>query len=968
MKTFIRNIYTRTALCALLAAVAVSCTEEKFGADDPVEYGRPVTVSLSYGAPDMQVQTRALNKDEEGQVNDLFVLFFDAQTDTLVKSEYYDNTRLKSASAGNVHEYGGNVHITISTGKYHIMGIANLAMGEIDHKPLIEQLEEVKNMTDFNALTVRLGNPGSISRVVPALVMGGGYRTGNDSGLAYDKPEVCEITGSGSLQGSIHLRRLDSRIKFVIQNANPTDITQLQLVSWQVINVPISSYLTEQAKNASNVGYDNSLVSNEFDNTIENQSSFEFYMMENKQSAKKEITDSDKSVIPGQEWNPYHERERKKDDKFIYAPDSATYVEIRMRMQLKVHQDNGTTIDRSADVKYTVHLGYCQGETKLEKANDFFSLRNTKYTYTVKVKGVDKIVVEATTDKENQPGAEGLVVDYIGGERIQLDAHYSVFNISLTPKEISTLHYRIKTPFGSYETGTFNADNKDCTWIRFAKTTGKEELVNYTYTCDKEEDAKDDTKWLMTIDDLKKKCGGEGETLQWFTVFVDEYVYADKAPRDYVNKEARELYIYADYESSLDGNSTYVIGKYVIAQRSIQTFYDLDNSNSLLGVEHADETKGYNLDWNVTPVGNNTNESKNWYDRDGWLNVAHGSKNSQNTYGIVGREWDKYAELTKPDKKRHKTFQMKNNEHTRNVCGDEESDERIYYEILWACLSRNRDENRNGKIDADELKWYLPTLFQYQQMYMGSAALATPLFDYASITLSNMKAGNSYHFATSNCLKIFAEQGASSNRPNWGTDNNHGDPLLNKWARNLRCVRNLHRNETGTDTSETGISKQPEQPYVHDAASRTITLTRYNKVCIRTSPISAGGYLSAHDNFDQTVNAPYKKFQYAQKTLSVPNSASNWVQMITSNDFCKEYYEEPDQSDKGSWRIPNQTEMMFIWMAAERPAGTHFITATKYRYNNNPRYCAVDPNVCYVCQLGGGRTYSVRPVRDILDE
>lgn len=957
MKTFIRNIYTRTALCALLAAVAVSCTEEKFGADDPVEYGRPVTVSLSYGAPDMQVQTRALNKDEEGQVNDLFVLFFDAQTDTLVKSEYYDNTRLKSASAGNVHEYGGNVHITISTGKYHIMGIANLAMGEIDHKPLIEQLEEVKNMTDFNALTVRLGNPGSISRVVPALVMGGGYRTGNDSGLAYDEPEVCEITGSGSLQGSIHLRRLDSHIKFVIQNAAPTVITQLQMVSWQVFNVPASSYLTEQAANASNVGYDNSLVSNEFDNSLADQSSFEFYMLENKQKAQ--------TAIPDTVTDYYHERERKKDDKFIYAPDSATYVEIRMRMQLKV-QNNGTTIDRSADVKYTVHLGYCQGNTELEKANDFFSLRNTKYTYTVKVKGVDKIVVEAKKEGEKQPGAEGLVVDYIGGERIQLDAHYSVFNISLTPKEISTLHYRIKTPFGRYETGTFDADNKDCTWIRFAETDNKDELVSYADTRDTQKEAKNENKkWLMTVNELKTLADEGDTTEKWFTVFVDEYVYADKAPRDYVNKEARELYIYADYESSLDGNSTYVIGKYVIAQRSIQTFYD-ESSQSLLGIEHADETKGYNLYWQVTPVGNNTNESKNWYDWDGWRNVAHGSMKSPNTYGIVGKQWADYAELTKPDRKGHKTFQMKPTE-KRNVCGDEESDEQIYYEILWACLSRNRDENRDGKIDADELKWYLPTLFQYQQMYMGSAALATPLFDSASITLSNMKAGNSYHFATSNCLKIFAEQGASSNRPNWGTDNNNGNPLLNKWARNLRCVRNLHGNETGTDTSETGISELPEQPYEHDAASRTITLTRYNNVCIRTSPIYSGGYLSAHDNFDQTVNAPYKKFQYAEKALPVPNSASNWVQMVASNDLCKEYYEKPDQSDKGKWRIPNQTEMMFIWMTGVRPAGTHFITATRYRYNNQARYCAVDPNVCYVCQLGGGRTYSVRPVRDITD-
>ncbi|MCQ5300080.1 hypothetical protein NE644_22010, partial [Blautia wexlerae] len=45
------------------------------------------------------------------------------------------------------------------------------------------------------------------------------------------------------------------------------------------------------------------------------------------------------------------------------------------------------------------------------------------------------------------------------------------------------------------------------------------------------------------------------------------------------------------------------------------------------------------------------------------------------------------------------------------------------------CLSRNRDENGNGKIDLDELKWYLPATDQLASMFLGAKSLPSPLFD-----------------------------------------------------------------------------------------------------------------------------------------------------------------------------------------------------------------------------------------------
>ena len=47
----------------------------------------------------------------------------------------------------------------------------------------------------------------------------------------------------------------------------------------------------------------------------------------------------------------------------------------------------------------------------------------------------------------------------------------------------------------------------------------------------------------------------------------------------------------------------------------------------------------------------------------------------------------------------------------------------FHTDVYRACMSRNRDENGNGRIDADEVKWYLATVDQYKGLWIGEDLL-----------------------------------------------------------------------------------------------------------------------------------------------------------------------------------------------------------------------------------------------------
>ena len=97
-----------------------------------------------------------------------------------------------------------------------------------------------------------------------------------------------------------------------------------------------------------------------------------------------------------------------------------------------------------ADVKYTIHLGdFSDGNF-----NNFDVERDHYYKYTVTVNGVDEIIAEVETNRENQPGAEGVV--FRKGSKVRVDAHYEAVEMNIRRSVLEQgIYIYCKTPFGT---------------------------------------------------------------------------------------------------------------------------------------------------------------------------------------------------------------------------------------------------------------------------------------------------------------------------------------------------------------------------------------------------------------------------------------------------------------------------------------------------------------------------------------
>lgn len=202
------------------------------------------------------------------------------------------------------------------------------------------------------------------------------------------------------------------------------------------------------------------------------------------------------------------------------------------------------------------------------------------------------------------------------------------------------------------------------------------------------------------------------------TAFVDEFYY-ERNPltgeldpdlwRQFVNAIPRELHILSDAEYSRDRRSDVILSSHSIVQRSIQTIYNIyaPDLTSLWGTEHEDEMSAL------------SRKRKN-YDDEGWPwwsgkapsvlynDDENGRINSAGIWGIseTGSDnprWDSFLNYAKPN----------------NV--PELRDDKYYQ--AYSCLTRNRDNNGNGVIDPDELRWYIASINQLVGMWVGNEAL-----------------------------------------------------------------------------------------------------------------------------------------------------------------------------------------------------------------------------------------------------
>lgn len=598
---------------------------------------------------------------------------------------------------------------------------------------------------------------------------------------------------------------------------------------------------------------------------------------------------------------------------------------------------------------------------------NFQTRRNTSYNYTVTVNSVNNIRIEVETSDgeniENQPGASGQIT--IAKEEIAIcDAHYEAKTMTFSAKNFfegttataDDLTWRVKTPFGEgspsighdgedipagldYKWVHFRLNKKDASTKfykdirrRYTNRAFAESSTFRSAADNMESDGSGDpglegyhNDGVMDIVDMVKyiktqvkryaswlenggnyadyKCDFDSENLNdakiCVTVFVDEYYY-DKDPifggssptlwKRFVNKEERAMHILCNSNTSKDLESRATGSVITIQQKPIKSIYNTDESYARLqnawGLEsvdeHADKVFTYNQDGSLNGSGKNNDEFNGLANSVCEWGLASGEASNITTI-MNNVRWDKYL-----------SFEV----------GNELPQLRDGYESLrYICMSRNRDNNGNGVIDRDEIRWYLASVKQLIGMYVGDGVLESSVRIYNRSTADRNSddparwrqhvISSTKYLGGSEPTVIWGEEGIS-------TGDISGSLAEGNTKFTVRCVRNLGI------ANDAPINKTPDDyiQYSKNAdGSYTFECTHINESALRY-------YSSRELDYEDeraTANCLYKKFETAPADQRWTSGA---VSFKILNDEVSKYGSSvyagycPD-----GYRLPSQTEL-----------------------------------------------------------
>ena len=596
--------------------------------------------------------------------------------------------------------------------------------------------------------------------------------------------------------------------------------------------------------------------------------------------------------------------------------------------------------------------------------DNFKTERNHSYTYTVTVNSVNNIRVEVESSDneggsvENQPGATGLVT--IAKEEIALcDAHYVSKTMTFHAKNFYTegggghltctadqLTWKVKTPFcdGSprIENGEDVPEGLDYQWVHFRlnkrdpndgtyysdqrrKYTQRVFASSETYRDAEKQNAEDDgtpglagyhNDGAMNIIDLVKyikkqanlyvdKQNGidvkesdfdsgagdpEGPKIS-VTVFVDEYYY-DAHPltgvksadlwKDFVNKPDRSMHILCDSNTSTDLES-YSTGSVIsIQQHSIQTIFNDDKAETALttawGLEHKDEFPDM-WEWGDNSSAGNSDLFN------GLLNTCKlwGLCNASSTTFNTGLKWSNYMAIEV-------------NNDTPQMIADG-----THNKLRYSCMTRNRDNNGNGVIDRDEIRWYTASIRQLIGIYVGEGVI-TPtsrLYNRSpEWKNSDDKTHWMQHVVSSSYnggeTLVWAEEGIATGP--YGTDNQEGANI----QMSVRCIRNL-----GMDADHP-LSDLP-QDYVQKELNSETGGTVYNMSFVNKGSLRDYTSIELPLHLENSKeNYLYEQFETATEFVDGISSykfqefnelVTNTIAAGGSNPFCPKGYRTPNQRE-----------------------------------------------------------------------
>lgn len=713
---------------------------------------------------------------------------------------------------------------------------------------------------------------------------------------------------------------------------------------------------------------------------------FTFYTLENQQVKKKHATnyhDREKQIKTdsgnsGYEWwtkdgggdKVYHSGNYVNNGKWEYANDLATYVKFDMVLTLNstgIYQATGETVNNAltTDTIFSVHLGDfgSSGSSEENAFDDYSAIRGCFYTYKITIDNSGSVYAEVENDNERQPGQEGYLL-LTNDEIVNADAHYEYHSVSFQYSEDwdpSVFSWYVKTPFGQGEPKKtteivggrtypiYNADGLDYKWVMFGvnepdsadQSKYSDNRIEYPgiseYKPEWKPSSGDPAPKLMDINQLieylfDQKVRKENNEPNDFlsntikvTIFIDEYYYetnpldpsAGADPdlwRQFVNAAPREMHILSDARKSRDKKSDVIMSSHSIIQQSIQTIYNIyaPGLRSLWGTEHKDEIKekvpeGWHYWPDECPLGSaRAGEDSNIGRENGRLNTAYiwdvYSNKSDTGSDRDDREWATYMDFAVDND----TPELKDG----------------FKGMAFSCLTRNRDNNGNRKIDRDEVRWYLASTRQLIGMWVGNESLSL------SARLYQPAEGQwrAHVVSSTNKLVCWSEEGAGATPIDrdwagsssvYATWNSEDEAAAGE---SVRCLRNI-----GTYDGPSGVTDISYAPYKQEIdkyftmetegsgvdATTTFYFDRLNTKSIREY---SEGELPYHPQTSPN-NRVYVKMTAQSQASQVDEFpvilSAAFNPLITAsgtNPYCP-----------AGWRLPNQTEylLMSLYMSKD---------------------------------------------------
>lgn len=981
-----------SCLIILLLPLLAACTDEDFLSKGGIEEGIPTTVDINVGTATNTAKTRStLLESEEKKIHNLYLWVFNS-SGKIEFSREYSRADLRQAATdleASTGEADANAptsmgllkNISLTTGEKTLFLLANY---ESSTNGLFQVEPEVLN---------GISKYSDLEKIKAVMTVHSLFR--NTLLMAVTKTVT---VSAATKQIEVSLKRSEAKITLNLQTI--AGLT-FEPGTYRLGNVPESTFIAEHVKgtdqtaswDADGMDKKSYWVSEyfQFEGDADNITT-SFYMPENRKNAKKAISPTSPGYNAERKGYDLRQKQLKtpvegatdkpnlQNGATEYAPDLAPYIEFTGELRQNLVTGD-TSTERFGRVTYRIYLGYT---AENDPVNDYDIERNVHYTYNVTIKGMNDLIVEASSDKDKEeepsPGTEGLVYD--AHRSFNFDCHYEqglmrfkkdelgIFNPDGTLKDGAVISFAIRTPF--------------CDEIISYTKEELEQLKNNNYIPSKEKKA--DTDWLKFYIHPSTLADNGNEDMQYFsntganllsleqflyrlmnepdyvfnavsdlckvTVYANEYFYEqnpmqENAPKDknlwktFANSLDRtfDLLVDTSHEISPDGQSRYHQAIVTIRQMSIKTvFVSCPDGMRVWGMENVNETP--DLDWTVKAPGE-PDAFYNKYYSNGWAN----------TWSLMSRRTGGFTKNIMPDpmsRGKEKTLwqvMTKVNNAKLTLSKDHFNSALPNYHATYACFTpflRNRDNNRDGQMQANEMKWYIPSICETNMLYVAERALPlksrlvghAPSDNATALFTSRAFLGSTNLTLNSPNAIIFVEE-SHSMTPLYNFDYQQGGrPGERTPYSDVRLIRDLgilettsedhsyHLDETGQELSKTLVNEWTEDKYL---------IFRADNLPSNTTRIVRAIYeLPAHNETSQ-INTIYQKgFEVAKyianridkpKDLNKPNKSSEyyyatWSTLISDiekgNSPCAYYYQNPDKSDLGTWRLPNEAELMIM--------------------------------------------------------